>query len=546
MPDLNSTDQIKAYFQANAVLEETERYRQLSRYASFFDCEQYAHQTSDWWGMTADQMETVSSKVLVPSGFEMPGMDLKVRQKRPTAPYHLGRAIPERFTGLLFSEERRPTIDVEGDPDTADLLNALIEQACYWSRMSAARNMGGSMGAVLITVHLQKGKLSIEVHDPRHVQMLWKDRKNLEPQAALICYRYAKEEITKDEKTGEVTAQIVTYLSRRIITDQDDTIYKDVKLEDNATIEWEVESTATHGLGYFPGVWVQNLPVEDDEDGVPDCHGAWQIFDTIDRMDSQINKALLNNLDPTLVVKTNPQEVAQQGGSIRKGSENALYVGASGNANYMEMTGQACEVAGKYIDRKKQQALDITRCVLVDPQTIAGAAQSARAIEYIYAPMLEKAGDLRTQYGSRAIIPTLKTAEDLARKYHDVEMTDAEGKAVVAKLDLPPKADGTPRKLGAGGWIKMTWGRYFAPTVQDQQVGVANAVAAKSGGIIDATTAVQQGAALFNVQDPKAMQAKIEQERQSQLDEALSSGPYGAADLASRGTTPPASQGVKP
>ena len=546
MPDLNPTDQIKAYFQANAVLEETERYRQLSRYASFFACEQYAHQTSDWWGMTADQMETVSSKVLVASGFEMPGMDLKVRQKRPTAPYHLGRAIPERFTGLLFSEERRPTIDVEGDPDTADLLNALIEQSCYWSRLSAARNMGGSMGAVLITVHLQKGKLSIEVHDPRHVQMLWKDRKNLEPQAALICYRYAKEEITKDEKTGEVTAQIVTYLSRRIITDQDDTIYKDVKLEDNATIEWEVESTATHGLGYFPGVWVQNLPVEDDEDGVPDCHGAWQIFDTIDRMDSQINKALLNNLDPTLVVKTNPQEVAQQGGSIRKGSENALYVGASGNANYMEMTGQACEVAGKYIDRKKQQALDITRCVLVDPQTIAGAAQSARAIEYIYAPMLEKAGDLRTQYGSRAIIPTLKTAEDLARKYHDVEMTDAEGKPVVAKLDLPPKADGTPRKLGAGGWIKMTWGRYFAPTVQDQQVGVANVVAAKGGGIIDATTAVQQGAALFNVQDPKAMQAKIEQERQSQLDEALSSGPYGAADLASRGPAPPASQGVKP
>ena len=146
MPDLNSTDQIKAYFQANAVLEETERYRQLSRYASFFDCEQYAHQTSDWWGMTADQMETVSSKVLVASGFEMPGMDLKVRQKRPTAPYHLGRAIPERFTGLLFSEERRPTIDVEGDPDTADLLNALIEQSCYWSRLSAARNMGGSMG----------------------------------------------------------------------------------------------------------------------------------------------------------------------------------------------------------------------------------------------------------------------------------------------------------------------------------------------------------------------------------------------------------------
>ena len=301
-----------------------------------------------------------------------------------------------------------------------------------------------------------------------------------------------------------------------------------------------------HGLGYFPGAWVQNLPVEDDEDGVPDCHGAWQIFDTIDRMDSQINKALLNNLDPTLVVKTNPQEVAQQGGSIRKGSENALYVGASGNANYMEMTGQACEVAGKYIDRKKQQALDITRCVLVDPQTIAGAAQSARAIEYIYAPMLEKAGDLRSQYGSRAIIPTLKIAEDLARKYHDAEMTDAEGKPVVAKLDLPPKADGTPRKLGPGGWIKMTWGRYFAPTVQDQQVGVTNAVAAKAGGIIDAATAVQQGAELFNVQDPKAMQAKIEQERQSQLDEALSSGPYGAADLASRGPTPPSSQGVKP
>ena len=120
---------------------------------------------------------------------------------------------------------------------------------------------------------------------------------------------------------------------------------------------------------------------------------------------------------------------------------------------------------------------------------------------------------------------------------------------VVAKLELPPRADGTERKLGPGGWIKMEWGVYFAPTVQDQQVALGNIVTAYTGHVIDQETAVWLASAVFNVRDPKAMLQKILDEQQRQLDEALSSGPYGPSDLASRAQQPPElpeKQGAKP
>jgi hypothetical protein len=136
-------------------------------------------------------------------------------------------------------------------------------------------------------------------------------------------------------------------------------------------------------MGRFPGIWCQNAEVLDSEDGDPDCHGVWQIFDTVDRLDSQANKGLLCNSDPTTVICTDPKEVAQMGGSVRKGSENALYVGATGDAHYMEISAAGIQAASVYADKKIAQALKVVRCVMLDPEQMSGAAQSAKAMEFL-------------------------------------------------------------------------------------------------------------------------------------------------------------------
>ena len=124
---------IKQYFFDQAVVGETQRFRQINRYEAHYNCLQYAHLQFDWWGQNADAAETVSPNVQVPIGWNQPALNLLARQKRPTAPYNLAKAIVDRFTGLLFSDARKPDVEVEGDPDPT------TSSTLAWSRCASGR-----------------------------------------------------------------------------------------------------------------------------------------------------------------------------------------------------------------------------------------------------------------------------------------------------------------------------------------------------------------------------------------------------------------------
>jgi hypothetical protein len=531
--------QLVEVLQSNAVLGETRRFKQIERYQAFYDTTQYNHLKLDWWGMNADNLETVSPEILVPNGFTQPAMSMSVRGKRPTAPYHLCKAVVDRFTGLLFGETRKPKLTVEGDPDTEQFLLAAMEQMRFTAKMREARTIGGSCGSVLVTAHVREGKFSLEVHNPKHLQIMWKDRRTFTPAAVLKSYRYPVE-VDHYDKQGNVDGtEIVDFLYRRIITSEHDIVYKPVQLTDDASFEWEVEDQVEHNLGFFPGVWIQNLPVTESEDGHPDCHGSWQNFDTMDRIISQINQAILANLDPTLVLGVDPKVMASQGGSVRTGSAGALNVGPGGTANFLEITGSGVKAGQEFFDRLKQNTLDVVRCVMVDPQTISGAAQSAKAIEYIYAPMLEKSDDLRAQYGDLGMIPLLLIVEKMARhllgQEFPLEPDAATGAPRVLKnaFKLPPRKlpDGTmgQQTLGPGGYLALQWGPYFQPTVDDDQKVIGNIVAAKAGGLIDQETAVKSAAPVFDVRDVAGMEARIAEQQKAEMD-SMTGGGFGGMD----------------
>jgi len=529
-----SGDQTIKFLQANAALGETRRYRELDRREAHYRCRQYEHQKLDWWGRAAEYTETISPGAVFPMGFEPAGGrqipdGVTVRDKRPTAPLQLVKQIVDRFTEMVFSDERKPKITVDRDPDTQALLEEIQKESDFWPIMRGARDKGGSIGSVLMTVHLREGRFAYEIHNTKDCTVLWKDKRTWSPQAILKMYRYPVEEDVVDKKTGElIGTREVTYLYRRIITDQVDVVYMPVKMEPGQmNADWVADPALTveHNLGYFPGVWIQNKQDSDSLDGDADCEGAWQLCDAADRLTSQMNYGVLHNLDPTPVIGVDEKQIVVAGG-LRKGSDNALYVGVDGHASYMEMTGSSIEASDKLLDRYVTTALNICRCVLVDPEKISGAAQSAKAIEYIYAPMLGRCGDFRSQYGT-AVVKLMRITEKMCRAFMGRSVQLEGGVIGVFKLDLPPRVmqseaeDGsmqeivTEHRLGPGGHMSLSWGPYFSPTKTDDQQEIANAASAKDAGLIDKVTAARKIAPIFGVTDVEGTVNKAREEQQA-------------------------------
>lgn len=545
----------RKYLIDGAAFGNNVRFHTLARYEAHFDTTQYIHQKVDWWGRPADNAETVSPVAFLPPGFEVEAnKECKVRDKRPTAPLNLPSATTKRYTSLLFSRDRKPRVSMPNDPNSEAFLVEVFKQAKFNQTMKLSRNKAGAMGSVCVTIHLREGRFVFEVHNPRFVDVIWKDRRTWTPQAILVWQKYEVEEPTHDSKGVVTGMEIVSYLYRRIITEMDDTIYVPVKVDESQTWEADPALTVQHNLGFFPGVWIQNHPNDESPDGAPDCDGAWQMFDTMDRLNSQSNKALLHNQDPTLEIGYDPKEIDAGGpttqGQVKTGSDAVLNVGKSGHANFLEMSAQGVTGSREFVGGLKEDTSNVTGMQFPSAEKMSGAAQSARAMEFLFEPTLEVADDLREQFGP-AVRDLAALTLDIGRSFQESKLVDGPtGRPVKFELDLPdklvPKVDAegaqlrtpsgeeiveaVPHSVGPGGPIEIKWGDFFPPTDSDNQAKITNAIAANAGGALDVETMVSEIAPIFGVEDIQAMIRNVKaeaEERDARLMAGAGLDPFG-------------------
>lgn len=535
--------QVVQLLQQRAVFDVTNRYARLDRKEAFARAMEYDHQQTDWWGDRADALETISPEALFPAGTTATGGESPkktAREKRPTAPTRKAKTTTQRFTDMLFSSQRIPKLLVEQDPDTEDYLDAVRDAGRFWRAMRIARNKGGGMGSVMMTVHVVESRWVFEVHNAKYVAVkIWKDKRNWSLRGVLLMYRTLREEAGADsDGKPDGSVRQVEYLVRRIITENDDIRYAEVKVDEakaNPAQAWTIDPQLSmhHGLGAFPGTWIQNIADEEDEDGGgADCEGAFESIDANDRLIAQANYATIANCDPTVVTSTDPKAVSQVS-TVAKGSDYAMEVGVGGNARYMEMTGAGVELALKLSDKLEGQIDEITGAVFPDDQDVANS-QSAKAIELRFAPMISRCDDLRGQYGD-AIVEIMKIVVLIGKKAEaPVQLPDDEGgQARIGKfkLEMPMRravaADGqataamVPQKLGLGGYMSLKWGPYFPPTENDIKDMIQNSTAAMASRLVTQITSAARVAPLFGVTDVEAEVAAANAESQEQAERAL-------------------------
>lgn len=515
--DFSSTGQARRL----GKLGMTPRQQGLNRLWSFYTCDQYAARAVDWDGLQhTDHTEhdSISTAGFIPPGFYMAGgQNLPVKFRRPAVQYHLCKVIVDRFTGLLFSERRHPKVNIAVDQQSEEYMQALAEEARLWPAMVQARTFGGATGSACMGFQFIDGKPVIEVHDPRWIYPVFRDRHKLILGSIEKRYQYPVEVL--DPLTEEWTTGWVWY--RRVINEKVDVVFKPAPvMEDGSEPNWQIQSGGEHELGFCPAIWIQNQPVNGDIDGEPDCHGIYDMVESIDQLQSQAKRAVMANCDPTLVISTEaPMD------SIDKGHGKAIKL-PSGTATYLEISGAGIKAAREQAEELRKLALEVVQVVLEHPDT---AQRTATEVERAYSSMLSKADVMREQYGERGVKPLMQMMLKAAKQLEQPRIVA--GQQVRYRVDIPPKvekaeeAGGKPviteRKLGKGPYrVRLKWPGYFEPSLQDANQAVQAAGGAIASQLVDQEHAVKMVAEFFKVDDVAQLLedlAKAKEEQEAQM-----------------------------
>jgi hypothetical protein len=498
------------------------RQLELDHYYRYYRCSTYDGYKLDWDGnenMPREQHDGIVRGQEIPPGFYDAGQRSPLKYRKPCASFALARVVVTRLTSMLFSKKRHPRIDCD-DPDTADWLLGFAEATQLWMHMERARNLGGAMGTVVLGYKFIEGKPIFEVHDGRWCTADWEDRTY--QTVTWFEKRYQFVEYEKNPENGQYEEKWYWY--RRVIDDQDDTVWAKVSSEYHDEPDWpkEPHETVTHGYGFCPIVWVQNHYVDDDMDGDPDCHGCYDLCESVDVLNSQARRGTVSNCDPTMILKSNAEF-----DSLRRGSNNSVQVELGGDVSLLEMQGGGVEKARQLRDDYISQVCTVARVML--DRNEGGPAKTEEEIEHAYSAMTDNCDTLRERYGECGIKPLLQMVLKSARMLTGTKV-DRSNPAVPrmfkGQINMPKRkkvdedtgeSEWLERKLGTGEQIDLIWPPYF--TASQDMVGKAvdAAAKAKQGGLIDQRTATKHVVDYFPVEDVNGMLERMAAERSEQM-----------------------------
>lgn len=456
--------------------------------------------------------EQYQGRGLAPSWDKAPigGRRVPLRLQRPSVQYDLPKLSVRRVTSLLFGEGRHPTIAFELrdegaedsaqdtasetiEKDVAKWLSDIAEKGELWRKALLWARLSLAMGSGCFVWSVVDGDVEFRVLRSLHCTPTFDKRRPGRLVALDLRYRFPREV----EERGAV--RVVDHWHRETWTPEAHTVFVEVPCQPGKEPAWIVDEEVQHGLGCVPAVWVR--PFDDADEGAFDGESMFtdieDMVEDIDRVLSQKSRALRYNLDPTRVwfglTETDEAKVRNADGpavSVSSKTEGA-------DVTQLELNGSSLEVAESHANAQRARALETLRIVSPDPDKLLAAANSGRALEILYAPMLELAGELRTAFGA-------------AVKQLFGQILDAARGPLAARgaLTLQPPA------LPAGA-VCLHWGRYFAPTSLDQQTATTVATGAVSGGLLDRESATRWLCRELGISDVDAVLRALEEESAS-------------------------------
>ena len=418
-------------------------------------------------------------------GINGDGDYIPIAERRPSVRYGLCRMVVEDSVALLFGEGRFPTIDGD-DAETRKVLGSIVKETLL-NRVMLEAALRGSIGSAAILLQVIRGRLFFEVMDTIYLTPEWQIEAP-DTLSHVIERRKVRGAILREQGYPiEEDALTAEFWFVRCWDTEEETWFVPWQVGDHAcAMRTDRERSVAHRLGFVPMVWIRNLPGGQTPDGACTFRAALETNVEIDYQLSQAGRGLKYSSDPTLLLK----EPATSDGSLVRSASSAIIVSADGDAKMLEINGTASAAVIEYVRSLREMALESIHGNRSNADRVS-AAQSGRAMELLFAPLISLADNLRVSYGEDALLRLMRMVIKASHRYS----LKVFGKPI-APLPLDTQ-------------LSLKWGPWFSLTLADKMQQAQAVATATAAGVMSRETAVKELASIYDVEDVALELARI-------------------------------------
>ncbi len=368
---------------------------------------------------------------------------VQIRKRKPRVIYNLPKAMVDKVAAKLIGESAFPKFVIEDDEDDTAFLR-IVQKACKYRRalITPIKHLLIS-GAVFVRYYIINGNVKIEYAKSKYCYPQFDA--NGELQQVEIKYVY-EDQNDRDEKG---TPRQKWY--RLILDKTSDVLFDNPPYKAGVRPTFNEVARADHGLGWVQGEWMVTHEDKFDYDGYSLFGDILGFIDDMNYSMSQSSQAAQYNQEPQLTVNGLDEDEVDR---LIKSSEKAWNLGKEGEAGYLETDMAGVQATGELRDKFRNLALEVARVVMHDPEKIMGSAQSGKAMEILYAPLVELIDELRC-----VIEP------NITQLLVKIGMTCLHYNALGEETVVITPPGYMPESLD----ITVQWPQIFPPTLQDMQ-----------------------------------------------------------------------------